>query len=151
MQTTNNDNNNIVANLLETMVSTIKEIGVLNTILVLEKGKDKSSNLESRDILWAMEVVCSVFNMPLETLFSPSKKYPRKYAFGIWAYLCDKHLLYTPKDLAKISGKSRATIYKSTCFIRNFPKTSTNAFELKIIQKIQESELGLKEKINNIN
>ena len=148
MQTTNIDNNQIVSNLLETMVSTIKEIGILNTILVLENGKDKSNNFERKDILWAIECVCAVFNMPPETLFSPSKKYPRKYAFGIWAYLCDKHLLYSPKDLAKISGKSRATIYKSTCFIRKYPKASTNAFEQKIIEKINESENNLKLKLN---
>jgi hypothetical protein len=140
------ENNEKVEQVLTLLAKTITDVGLNDTIEILERGKIEK--LELNDINLVVESVCKAFNLPPSTLFSTSKKYPRKYAFAIWAYFSGYYLNYTPKDLSKFTNKSLETIYKAQGFIRNYPKTSDNTFDNKIIEKIKLCENNLKELLN---
>ena len=109
------ENNERVEHVLTLLAKTITDVGLNDTIEILERGKIEK--LELNDINLVVESVCKAFNLPPSTLFSTSKKYPRKYAFAIWAYFSGYYLNYTPKDLSKFTNKSLETKHKGSFVI----------------------------------
>lgn len=147
MKHENNKEGSIVENLLISLQTTINEVGLLNTITILENGK--AGKIEKSDIHLVSEAVCVSFDIPQSTLLTRAKLYPRKYAFNIWVYLCVEKLKYTPSDLSQFTKRSKGTIYKAQSWMKKLIKNSDNPFNAKILQKLKDSEYNLTNLLNN--
>lgn len=144
MKTTPKNSLRSIENLFGAISSSIREIGIQNTIHLLEKGQ--SHNVWKSDLSLAAQSVCEVFDISTVILFGNSRKYPRKYAFACWVWLCYYDRNYSVIDLQGYAKTSVSTISKAKQFIDNFPNDT--AFEKKIHQKLEQSKTKLKELLN---
>jgi hypothetical protein len=136
MRTKKNDGKGI-SHLLDAMKNSINEIGLTKTIYILENKKE-TIELKSKDIRFAIETVCEVFGIEDYELFSEKKKYPRKYAFAVWVYLCIHILKLKYDDLVITSDKAKITLQKAKHFIDNYPNETH--FDKKMVhEKLQKS------------
>ena len=123
-----------VSKLLESLLESVNEIGVSNTILHLQ-NRNTNLFLDATDVRLVTESVCEAFNIPDWLLFSNAKKYPRKYAFALWVSLCLVESKFSYKHIQLITGRARITLYKAKQFIESYPNEST--FHKKIHDKIE--------------
>jgi hypothetical protein len=136
MRTKKNDGKGI-SQLLDAMKNSINEIGLIKTIYILENKKE-TIELKSKDIRFAIDTVCEVFGIKDYELFTEKKKYPRKYAFAVWVYLCINILKLKYDDLVITSDKARITLQKAKQFIENYPNETH--FDKKMVhEKLQKS------------
>jgi chromosomal replication initiation ATPase DnaA len=140
------DTNSQIIQLLESFKNTVIELGVTNAITHLE-NRNKNLLLNSVEAKIITESVCEAFNIPESVLFSNAKKYPRKYAFGLWVSLCLTELKFSYPIIQNLSGKARITIYKAKQFIENYPNQSN--FDKKVHDKIALTKQIILDKQNN--
>ena len=133
-----------IQNLFSVLSDTLNDIGVLQTINILKKGKNNS--VDKSDLVLASQAVAESFNIPVTALFGKSRKYPRKYAFAIWVYICYIDLKYTLSDISGYIHLSPSCISKAKQLMEKYPQDS--AFNQKIHEKMAQSRERLKEKIN---
>jgi hypothetical protein len=144
MTTTPKNSLRSIENLFGAISSSVKEIGIQNTIHLLEKGQ--AQNIWKSDLSLAAQAICSAFDISTIILFGKSRKYPRKYAFACWVWLCYYDLNYSIIDLQGYAKTSTSTISKAKQFIDNFGNDTT--FEKKIHQKLDQAKIKLKELLN---
>jgi len=135
-----------VVMLMDAMKSAVLDLGIQNTLMLLE-NRSNNNYMSNNDIRLVNESVCEAFNMPDWNLFSHAKGYPRKYAFAIWAHICFVDFKYSFEDLVIYSGRARVTIYKAKVYIDNLGHES--AFERRIQDKLALTKKILQEKLNN--
>lgn len=133
-------------NLMDAMKSAVLDLGIQNTVMLLE-NRSANNYMLNNDIRVVTESVCEAFNIPDWSLFTQTKGYPRKYAFSIWAHICITNFKYSYEDLIIYCGRAKVTIYKAKTYIDNLGDDS--AFERKIQEKFQQTRNILEEKINN--
>jgi hypothetical protein len=136
-----------IENLFSVLSDTLNDVGVLKTISILKKGRNNS--LDESDLIIAAQAVADSFSIPVTALFGKSRKYPRKYAFAIWVYMCYIDLKYTLADISGYKHCSQSTISKAKQLMENYPKDS--AFNQKIHEKLAQSRERFQELINNKN
>lgn len=133
-----------IQNLFSVLSDTLNDVGVLQTINILKKGRNNTS--DESDIVLAAQAVADSFSIPIIALFGKSRKYPRKYAFAIWVYICYIDLRYTLADISSYKHCSQSTISKAKQLMEHYPKDS--AFNQKIHEKLAQSRERFKELIN---
>ena len=80
--------------LFNAIASTVEAIGYSNTISLLNNGRTLHKGDTEKLNICATAVI-TVFDMSMGELLSGThKKYPRKYAFGIWVYLVHVLIYY---------------------------------------------------------
>jgi len=131
-------------NLLSALSDTLNELGAVQTLQLLREGR---GGFQKTDITTCADCVANVFEMPPNTLFSKSKKYPRKYAFAIWVYICYNDLKYSLPDLAAHSRRSVSAISKSKKLIDEHPNVTP--FDKMIYDKLSIAQIKTKETLNN--
>jgi hypothetical protein len=131
--------NREIENLFSAISDTLAEVGLVQTISILKKG--------SQGILWKSDLslvaksVCEAYDIPSEVLFGKSRKYPRKYAFACWVYICYVDLNYGLSDLSAYTHASMSTICKAKQLIEDYPNETT--FDKKIHEKLSFSRRNL--------
>jgi|688.fasta_scaffold13175_26 hypothetical protein len=130
--------------LFNAIASTVEDIGYSNTISLLNNGRTlHKADTEKLNI--CATAVITVFDMSMGELLSGThKKYPRKYAFGIWVYLCNVELGYSLSDLSLFIGKDKSGLSRAKKYINNL--NTENKFE----QLIQSKFDACKEKLQQI-
>lgn len=130
--------------LFNAIASTVDDIGYSNTISLLNSGRTlHKADTEKLNI--CATAICSVFDMSMGELLSGThKKYPRKYAFGIWVYLCNVELGYSLKEISLFIGKDKSGLSRAKKHINTL--STDNKFE----QLIQSKFDACKEKLNQI-
>jgi hypothetical protein len=139
--TTQQQTHRHIQNLFSVLSDALNDIGVIATINILRKGRDGSLN--ESDIHLTAQAVCECFGIPMSVLFGKSRKYPRKYAFAIWVYVCYMDFSYTLKDLSGYLNCSESTISKAKQLMEHYPKDS--AFNQKIHEKLAQTRERLKQ------
>lgn len=124
-----------IQNLFNVLSDTLNDLGLLQTINILKKGREGSADVS--DLVIAAQAVAETFNLPTTVLFGKSRKYPRKYAFAIWVYICYIDLKYSLADIAGYKHCSMSTISKAKQLMEDYPRDS--AFNQKIQQKLVQS------------
>lgn len=124
-----------IQNLFSVLSDSLNDIGVLRTINILKKGRN--DNLQESEIHLVAISVSETFSIPIPVLFGKSRKYPRKYAFAIWVYICYTDLNFTLMDLSTYLHCSLSTISKAKIFMEKYPNDS--AFDQKIHEKLAQS------------
>jgi chromosomal replication initiation ATPase DnaA len=119
------------------------DLGLLKTIDILRKGKKQ--NLHESEIHLVSISVADTFSIPIAALFGKSRKYPRKYAFAIWIYICHEDLKFTLTDLSAYLHCHMSTISKAKTLMEKLENDS--AFNQKIHEKLAQS----REKFNQLN
>ncbi len=127
--------------LFSVLSDSLNDIGVIQTINIINKGR--KSTLMQSDIHLTAQAVSECFAIPISVLFGKSRKYPRKYAFAIWVYICYLDYSYTLKDLSGYLHCSMSTISKAKMFMENYPEDS--AFNQKIHEKLAQTRERLKQ------
>jgi len=141
---TKKTDNKVISQLLDALKKSIHEVGLNETIYILE-NKKQTIELKSKEIRLAIESVCEVFGIEDYELFSEKKKYPRKYAFAIWVHLCINVLKYSYHDLTIISDRAKITFQKAKHFIDNYPNETH--FDKKMVhEKLKQAEILLQTK-----
>lgn len=144
--TTQQQTHRQIQNLFSVLSDSLNDLGVLQTINILRKGRNKNLN-DSEIHLVALSVADS-FSIPISVLFGKSRKYPRKYAFAIWVYICYIDLNFTLMDLSAYLHCSMSTISKAKNLMEGYPNDS--AFNQKIHEKLAQSRERFKQ-LNNTN
>jgi chromosomal replication initiation ATPase DnaA len=111
------------------------DLGLLKTIDILRKGK--KHNLQESEIHLVSIAVADTFSIPISALFGKSRKYPRKYAFAIWIYICHMDLKFTLTDLSAYLHCHMSTISKAKMLMEKLANDS--AFDQKIHEKLAQS------------
>ena len=138
--------NREIENLFSAISDTLAEVGLVQTISILKKG--------SQGILWKSDLsvvakaVCEAYDIPSEVLFGKSRKYPRKYAFACWVYICYVDLNYGLSDLSAYTHASMSTISKAKQLIEDYPNETT--FDRKIHEKLSFSRRNLSNHLEKI-
>lgn len=130
-----------IQNLFSVLSDSLNDIGVLQTINILKKGR--KDNLQDSVIHLVALSVSESFSIPISALFGKSRKYPRKYAFAIWVYICYTDLNFTLMDLSGYLHCSLSTISKAKIFMETYPNES--AFNQKIHEKLAQSREKFKQ------
>jgi hypothetical protein len=131
--------NREIENLFSAISDTLAEVGLVQTISILKKGSQ--GVLWKSDLSVAAKAVCEAYDIPSEVLFGKSRKYPRKYAFACWVYICYADLNYGLKDLSSYTHSSMSTISKAKQLIEDYPNETT--FDKKIHEKLFVSRKNL--------
>lgn len=135
--------NREIENLFSAISDTLAEVGLVQTISILKKG--------SQGVLWKSDLsvvakaVCEAYDIPMEVLFGKSRKYPRKYAFACWVYICYVDLNYGLSDLSAYTHASMSTISKAKQLIEDYPNETT--FDKKIHEKLAFSRKNLNKQL----
>lgn len=130
-----------IENLFSVLSDSLNDLGVLQTINILRKGKN--GNLHESEIHMVAVSVAETFTIPISVLFGKSRKYPRKYAFAIWVYICYVDLNFTLMDLSAYLHCSMSTISKAKNLMEDYPHDS--AFNQKIHEKMALSREKFKQ------
>lgn len=128
-----------IENLFSAISNTLAEVGLVQTISILKKGSQ--GVLWKSDLSLAAKSVCEAYDIPTEVLFGKSRKYPRRYAFACWVYICYVDLNYGLTDLSGYTHLSMSTISKAKQLIENYPNETT--FDKKIHEKLAISRTNL--------
>lgn len=139
--TTQQQTHRQIQNLFSVLSDSLNDVGVIQTINILTKGRKQSLN--ESDIHLTAQAVCESFAIPITVLFGKSRKYPRKYAFAIWVYICYMDFNYTLNDLSGYLHCSMSTISKAKMLMENYPQDS--AFNQKIHEKLAQTRERLKQ------
>jgi hypothetical protein len=139
--TTQQQTHRQIQNLFSVLSDSLNDVGVIQTINILTKGRKQSLN--ESDIHLTAQAVSESFAIPITVLFGKSRKYPRKYAFAIWVYICYMDFKYTLKDLSGYLHCSMSTISKAKMLMENYPQDS--AFNQKIHEKLAQTRERLKQ------
>ena len=131
--------NREIENLFSAISDTLAEVGLVQTISILKKGSQ--GVLWRSDLAVAAKAVCETYDIPTEVLFGKSRKYPRKYAFASWVFICYVDLNYGLSDLSAYTHASMSTISKAKQLIEDFPNETT--FDKKIQEKLAYSRKNL--------
>ena len=97
----------------------------------------KKHNLQESEIHLVSIAVADTFSIPISALFGKSRKYPRKYAFAIWIYICHMDLKFTLTDLSAYLHCHMSTISKAKMLMEKLANDS--AFDQKIHEKLAQS------------
>jgi hypothetical protein len=128
-----------IENLFSAISDTLSEVGLIQTISILKKGSQ--GVLWKSDLSLVAKAVCEAYDIPTEVLFGKSRKYPRKYAFACWVYICYVDLNYGLSDLSAYTHSSMSTISKAKQLIEDYPNETT--FDKKIHEKLLVSRKNL--------
>ena len=144
--TTQQQTHRQIQNLFSVLSDSLNDLGVLQTINILRKGR--KININESEIHLVAISVSETFSIPIAVLFGKSRKYPRKYAFAIWVYICYIDLNFTLMDLSAYLHCSMSTISKAKNLMEDYPNDS--AFNQKIHEKLAQSREKFKQlNINN--
>jgi hypothetical protein len=134
----------LIYRLLNAVALTIDDIGYANTISLLNSGRTLQKKDTDKMNLCSNAVI-TTFNMTMsELLNGTQKKYPRKYAFAIWVYLCNQELGYTLKELGEYLNKDKSGLSRAKRIIQTEMSKGDNKFDMLIMNKLDEC----KEKLN---
>jgi hypothetical protein len=140
--TTQQQTHRTIQNLFSALSDLLNDVGVYKTVIILRNGRNM--NLNQSDLHLTAQAVADTFSIPITTLFGKSRKYPRKYAFAIWVYICHIDLKYTLRDLSGYLHCAESTICKAKRFMDNYPQEES-AFNQKIYEKLAQSRERLKQ------
>lgn len=140
---TREHNHRQIQNLFSVLSDALMDLGVLRTINILQLGR--KGRLNESEIHLVSVSVSETFSIPPSALFGKSRKYPRKYAFAIWVYICQMDLNLTLADLSAYLHCSTSTLSKAKVFMDNYPNES--AFDQKIHEKLAQSRERYKQLI----
>ena len=140
---TREHNHRQIQNLFSVLSDALMDLGVLRTINILQLGR--KGRLNESEIHLVSIAVADTFSIPISALFGKSRKYPRKYAFAIWIYICHMDLKFTLTDLSAYLHCSTSTLSKAKVFMDNYPNES--AFDQKIHEKLAQSRERYKQLI----
>lgn len=133
--TTKQQTHRQIQNLFSVLSDALMDLGLLKTIDILRKGK--KHNLQESEIHLVSIAVSDTFSIPISALFGKSRKYPRKYAFAIWIYICHMDLKFTLTDLSAYLHCHMSTISKAKMLMEKLANDS--AFDQKIHEKLAQS------------
>ena len=133
--TTKQQTHRQIQNLFSVLSDALMDLGLLKTIDILRKGK--KHNLQESEIHLVSIAVADTFSIPISALFGKSRKYPRKYAFAIWIYICHMDLKFTLTDLSAYLHCHMSTISKAKMLMEKLANDS--AFDQKIHEKLAQS------------
>ena len=133
--TTKQQTHRQIQNLFSVLSDALMDLGLLKTIDILRKGK--KHNLQESEIHLVSIAVADTFSIPISALFGKSRKYPRKYAFAIWIYICHMDLKFTLTDLSAYLHCHMSTISKAKMLMEKLANDS--AFDQKILEKLAQS------------
>jgi chromosomal replication initiation ATPase DnaA len=133
-----------IENLFSAISDTLNEVGLVQTISILKKGSQ--GILWKSDLSLASKAVCEAYDIASEVLFGKNRKYPRKYAFACWVYICYEDLNYGLSDLSAYTHRSMSTISKAKQLIEDYPQETT--FDKKIHEKLARSRTILTNLLN---
>ena len=133
--TTKQQTHRQIQNLFSVLSDALMDLGLLKTIDILRKGK--KHNLQESEIHLVSIAVADTFSIPISALFGKSRKYPRKYAFAIWIYICHMDLKFTLTDLSAYLHCHMSTISKAKMLMEKLANDS--AFDQKIHEKMAQS------------
>lgn len=139
--TTHQQTHRQIQNLFSVLSDSLNDLGVLQTINILRKGR--KININESEIHLVAISVSETFSIPIAVLFGKSRKYPRKYAFAIWVYICYIDLNFTLMDLSAYLHCSMSTISKAKNLMEDYPNDS--AFNQKIHEKLAQSREKFKQ------
>ena len=139
--TTQQQTHRQIQNLFSVLSDSLNDLGVLQTINILRKGR--KININESEIHLVAISVSETFSIPIAVLFGKSRKYPRKYAFAIWVYICYIDLNFTLMDLSAYLNCSMSTISKAKNLMEDYPNDS--AFNQKIHEKLAQSREKFKQ------
>jgi len=130
---------------LSVLTSSIDNLGIMQTTQILKKARN--STTINTDLAHATYIVAEIFQLAPDALFGKSRKYPRKYAFAIWAFIASADLNYSLKDTSLYCKASESTLSKNIKFAREFPEKTK--FEKDIKLKFNQCRERIKEQIVN--
>ena len=133
--TTKQQTHRQIQNLFSVLSDALMDLGLLKTIDILRKGK--KHNLQESEIHLVSIAVADTFSIPISALFGKSRKYPRKYAFAIWIYICHMDLKFTLTDLSAYLHCHMSTVSKAKMLMEKLANDS--AFDQKIHEKLAQS------------
>lgn len=120
-QTKRSHSQRLLSALFSEVNRTISQCGYDLTLEILRDGRRKNLNdVHNHDIAAKCVAECFEINTA-QLLHSRAKKYPRRYAFGIWVSICVDDLGYSMTQLSviydkNISNLSRAKKTIQACF-----------------------------------
>jgi len=139
----------LIYRLLNAVALTVDDIGYANTITLLNSGRTLQKK-DSEKLNICAKAVITTFNMTMsELLNGTQKKYPRKYAFAIWVYLCNKELGYTLEELGEHLNKDKSGLSRASKLIKTIIGDEENKFDALIKTKLEECKTKLNQYIIN--
>ncbi len=143
-----NQINKHTTKLLEEVQLTIAQVGTQQTIQILKVGR--RGNVFKSDLRLIAAAVCRSFNLDESTLFGEERKYPRRQAFGVWAYIAFDDKKFALKDLVSYSGSSDSSLSQAKKIIEDLigKKEATDLLshlDKKILVQLDDSRRFLQE------
>jgi len=131
--------------ILDALALTIDSIGYVKTLHLLDEGRTFGNNSSSNINKCAIAVV-KTFDISLDELLrGKNRKYPYKYAYGIFVYLCYTELGYKLPHLSILLDKHKSNISRAKTNIEKILTETDNNFNKKIIAKLDICKDTLKE------